>query len=163
MPQNEQAYVVRVKAGRVKIVYSKKGIKEVAFPSKKSISGSAINPPLFVKKAGKQLQLYYSGKKSSFTVPLDLTGHGKFELAVWRATKTIPYGQTCSYEWIAKRIGNPKSARAVGNALGKNPAPVIIPCHRVIKKNGSLGGFGGGTTWKKYLLSLESKKVTVSI
>ena len=158
MLQNDPVYTVKVKPGWVRVSYSKNGIKEVFFPTKKSPYCRSINPPLFVKKAGKQLQSYYNGKNLKFTVPLDLSGFKKFELAVWRATKTIPYGQTRSYEWIAKCIGKPKAARAVGNALGRNPVPVIIPCHRAIRKDGTLGGFGGGAGWKKYLLKLETLK-----
>ena len=152
----------------MKITYSKKGIREISFPSRAVTKPDGIKPPVFIKKTGKQLQAYYSGKKIKFTCPLDLSGFGEFEVAVWKKTDSIPFGETRSYEWIARHLGRPKAARAVGNALGKNPVPVLIPCHRVIKKDGSLGGFGGGTAWKKYLLKLESpnkvkKSVTVTL
>lgn len=81
----------------------------------------------------------------------------EFQKAVWKETMKIPYGQTRTYKEIAKRIGKPKSYRAVGNALGVNPLLVIIPCHRVISSNGSLGGFSGGLKLKKFLLDLEKK------
>ena len=158
MDQNDQVYSLKVKQCWIKIVHSKKGIKKIYFPSKKTIKYCVSELPRFVISAGKQLQAYFSGKKVKYYCPLDLSGYGKFDLAVWQAAKAIPYGKTKSYEWIAKRIGKPRSARAVGNALGRNPVPIIIPCHRIIKKDGSLGGFGGGIAWKKRLLELESQK-----
>jgi methylated-DNA-[protein]-cysteine S-methyltransferase len=75
---------------------------------------------------------------------------------VWEITRLIPYGETRSYAWVAEQIGQPRAVRAVGQALGKNPLPIIIPCHRVITSNGKLGGFGGGLEMKKRLLSLEA-------
>lgn len=83
----------------------------------------------------------------------------EFQKLVWKETMKIPYGYTATYKEIAERIGNPKSYRAVGNALGKNPLPIIIPCHRVIKGDGKLGGFTGGINLKKFLLKLEKNNV----
>ncbi|GAI87660.1 unnamed protein product, partial [marine sediment metagenome] len=74
----------------------------------------------------------------------------------WEETRLIPYGETRSYAWVAKQVGKPKAARAVGQAMGSNPLPIIIPCHRVITSNGKLGGFGGGLEMKRQLLSLEA-------
>ena len=79
----------------------------------------------------------------------------KFQQKVWRALLKIPYGETRSYQWVASQIGNPKAVRAVGQAVGKNPLPVIIPCHRVIHSNGTLGGFSLGIKIKKLLLKME--------
>jgi len=78
-----------------------------------------------------------------------------FEKAVWRAAMKIPRGEVRSYQWIANAIGRPKAARAVGNALNRNPLPIIVPCHRVIRKNGNIGGFAGGSKKKKGLLQAE--------
>ncbi|RMF96939.1 MAG: methylated-DNA--[protein]-cysteine S-methyltransferase [Candidatus Schekmanbacteria bacterium] len=80
-----------------------------------------------------------------------------FEIAVWKAVLKIPYGETTTYQSIAKKLGSPSLSRAVGNALGKNPIPLIIPCHRIIKSNGDLGGFTGGKEIKERLLTLEKK------
>ena len=80
-----------------------------------------------------------------------------FQQRVWEKLVFIPFGETRSYQWLAVAISQPKAYRAVGNANGKNPIPVIVPCHRVIRKNGDLGGFTGGTHLKKYLLDLEKK------
>ncbi len=81
----------------------------------------------------------------------------QFQKAVWRATAGIPYGETRSYAWVAKRIGNPRAVRAVGQALGANPVPIIIPCHRVIGSSGKLCGFAGGLALKQRLLELENR------
>jgi O-6-methylguanine DNA methyltransferase len=88
-------------------------------------------------------------------VPLDLSAGTAFQQAVWQALCRIPYGETRSYAWVAGQIGRPRATRAVGSACGANPIPVIVPCHRVIASDGSLGGFSCGLKWKKRLLALE--------
>lgn len=105
----------------------------------------------------KEFDLYFSGKLKKFTLKVDLGQGTSFQQRVWGKLKAIPFGETRSYQWLATKICQPKAYRAVGNANGKNPTPIIIPCHRVIQKNGSLGGFTGGTHLKKYLLELEKK------
>ena len=101
-----------------------------------------------------QLQEYFAGTRREFDVPLAPRGT-PFQLTVWRALAEIPYGQTCSYGELARRIGPGGGARAVGLANGSNPLPIIVPCHRVIGADGSLTGFGGGLDAKRTLLSLE--------
>jgi methylated-DNA-[protein]-cysteine S-methyltransferase len=101
---------------------------------------------------------YYSGLPVQFSVQIDFSGVSCFQKAVYQAAMTIPYGETASYGWIARNIGKPLAARAVGQALGRNPLPIVIPCHRVLAAEGKLGGFGGGLPLKQYLLKLESKK-----
>lgn len=101
-----------------------------------------------------QLKRYLKGELENFDCPLDMKGTS-FEKKVWSALKKIPYGRTRSYRDIAKSIGHPKAFRAVGNANGSNPIPLIVPCHRVIESNGGLGGFGHGLKVKKRLLDLE--------
>lgn len=103
-----------------------------------------------------QLDEYFSGKRQIFCVPLDFRGT-TFQKQVWLQLSNIPYGTTTNYGEIAKSINNPKASRAVGLANGKNPIPIIIPCHRVIGKNGTLTGFGGGLDIKQQLLDLERK------
>lgn len=97
---------------------------------------------------------YFSGKRNTLEIPLDLQGT-PFQLGVWKALMDIPFGETKTYSDIAVHIGNPKSIRAVGTAIGRNPVLVAVPCHRVIQKNGSLGGFRAGLPLKKRLLELE--------
>ena len=105
----------------------------------------------------KEFHLYFSGKLKKFSFKPDLRQGTNFQRRVWKKLTFIPFGETRSYQWLAAAIYQPKACRAVGNANGKNPTPIIIPCHRVIQKNGSLGGFTGGTHLKKYLLELEKK------
>jgi methylated-DNA-[protein]-cysteine S-methyltransferase len=103
-----------------------------------------------------RLKDYYSGKKNAFSVKLDFSNASAFQKQVWQAAQLIPYGETRSYGWIARQIGKPKAARAVGQALGKNPFLIVVPCHRVIAANGTLGGFGCGLEMKQALLQLEN-------
>ena len=101
-----------------------------------------------------QLDEYFQGKRTTFSLPFKLTGT-PFQLAVWKKLQNIPYGQTTSYKEIAQKINKPKAYRAVGMANNKNPLPIIIPCHRVIGSNGKLIGYAGGLKLKNYLLELE--------
>lgn len=103
-----------------------------------------------------QLRYYFDKKLTSFSVPLVYQGTN-FQQAVWEGLRQIPYGETWSYRRLAEVIGRPGSARAVGNANHDNPIPIIIPCHRVIREDGSLGGYAGGLSLKKALLSLEAE------
>ena len=102
-----------------------------------------------------QLIGYFNGKCKGFCCSLDLKQATPFQRKVWEVTRSIPYGETRSYGWVAERIANTAAGRAVGQALGKNPLPLIVPCHRVIASDGSLGGFGGGLAMKMSLLELE--------
>jgi methylated-DNA-[protein]-cysteine S-methyltransferase len=103
----------------------------------------------------RDFRAYFRGEPVIFDYPLDLDAYTAFQQAVWAAMREIPYGQTRSYRWIAERIGKPGAARAVGNACGRNPLPIIQPCHRVVGSKGRLGGFSGGLDLKKALLRLE--------
>lgn len=91
--------------------------------------------------------------------PLDWRGTTPFQRAIWTATRQIPWGQTRSYWWVAVRAGNPRAARAVGQAMGANPIPIVVPCHRVIRADGQLGGFGGGVDLKRQMLKVESATI----
>jgi methylated-DNA-[protein]-cysteine S-methyltransferase len=104
-----------------------------------------------------KLIAYFNGNQVDFTEIMDLDNVTDFQRKVWQATRTIPYGETRSYSWVAKKINRPKAVRAVGQALGRNPLPVIIPCHRVLASNGGMGGYTGGLDMKKFLLALERK------
>lgn len=103
----------------------------------------------------RQLDEYFSGTRKTFSLPLNPQGT-EFQKSVWTELQNIPYGTTAQYGEIASRINNPKACRAVGLANSRNPIPIIIPCHRIIGKDGSLTGFGGGIELKKKLLELES-------
>ncbi len=109
-----------------------------------------------VAKAVRQLREYFAGRRIDFDFPLALEGT-VFQRAVWEQLREIPYAQTISYGELARRVGNPKAARAVGSANGANLLPIVIPCHRVIAGDGPLGGFGGGLAVKQALLDLEQR------
>jgi methylated-DNA-[protein]-cysteine S-methyltransferase len=114
------------------------------------------NIPKKLQEAHSQLLEYFRGKRKHFNIPLNIQGTN-FQKQVWKALQSIPYGQTQSYQDIAKTINNPKAVRAVGNANNKNPIPIIIPCHRVIAKNGTIGGFAVEISVKETLLKLEQQ------
>ena len=107
-------------------------------------------------EARRQLQEYFDGRRTRFDLPLKLTGT-EFQVSVLRALQDIPYGDTVSYGEIAKRIGRPRAVRAVGAANGRNPLPIVVPCHRVIGSTGDLTGFGGGLDTKEALLRHEAE------
>jgi methylated-DNA-[protein]-cysteine S-methyltransferase len=111
-------------------------------------------------EACRQLEQYFAGARKEFDLPLHLSGTD-FQVQVLEALQEIPYGQTTSYGEIAKRIGRPRAMRAVGAANGRNPIPIIIPCHRVIGSSGDLTGFGGGLDIKEALLRLEAENSDV--
>lgn len=106
------------------------------------------------EKIRKQLEDYFSGKLKNFNFPIKLSGT-KFQNQVWKELLKIPYGKTRTYAEIAKRIKKPRAVRAVGSAIGRNPIGIIVPCHRVIRTGGDLGGYAWGTGVKKALLELE--------
>lgn len=101
-----------------------------------------------------QLDEYFAGERTAFDIPLAFSGTA-FQVAVWEALREIPYGQTISYGELARRVGRPTAVRTVGATNGRNPIPVVVPCHRVIGADGSLTGFGGGLATKRALLELE--------
>ena len=106
--------------------------------------------------ARRQLSEYFAGERREFDLPLRLSGT-EFQVSVLQALQEIPYGQTVTYGEIAKRIGRPRAVRAVGAANGRNPIPIVVPCHRVIGSTGDLTGFGGGLDTKEALLRLEAE------
>jgi len=107
--------------------------------------------------ATEQLAAYFAGTLTDFTVPVELRGGSDFERAVWAQIAAIPYGEMITYGAIAKALGDPGAARAVGTACNHNPVPVIVPCHRVVGAGGKLTGFGGGLPRKRQLLELEAR------
>lgn len=101
-----------------------------------------------------ELERYFKGRPAGFNFPLDPAGTG-FERSVWASIRKIPWGKTRSYKWVAALAGAPGGARAAGGACGKNPVPLIIPCHRVLKEDGEIGGYTGGLELKRTLLRIE--------
>lgn len=108
-------------------------------------------------RALRQIREYMEGRREAFDIPLRLSGT-PFQKKVWEALCTIPYGETRTYGEIARQVGSPKGARAVGAACGSNPVMILVPCHRVVGSTGKLVGFGGGLSMKEHLLALEGRK-----
>lgn len=108
-----------------------------------------------LEAARHQLLGYLTGKREMFDLPIDLSRGTPFQRQVWRTLQRVPYGKLRSYQWVAVRVGGRRYARAVGNAVGANPLPIVIPCHRIVAQDASLGGFSGGLPTKRKLLTLE--------
>ncbi|MDE1921668.1 MAG: methylated-DNA--[protein]-cysteine S-methyltransferase [Candidatus Omnitrophica bacterium] len=151
-------YKMKTKVGPLYIVASEKGLQGVYWSKELDKSVTALDPSCpaekIILKAVKQLEEYFQGKRKTFDLNLEFTGT-PFQNRVWKALAEIPYGQTVAYKDIAQRINNPKAVRAVGTANGENPFCIIVPCHRVIAADGSIGGYGGGLGVKRRLLEIE--------
>ncbi|QGH33841.1 methylated-DNA--[protein]-cysteine S-methyltransferase [Gracilibacillus salitolerans] len=126
----------------------------IAWAEKHSLPTNLVESKESLTETISQLDQYFKGERKTFSIPYRFYGT-PFQKKVWQALAEVEYGKTCSYLDIAKNIDSPKAVRAVGGANNKNPISVIIPCHRVIGKNGKLVGYGGGLDKKEYLLELE--------
>ncbi len=144
---------INTKIGTIYLIEEKEQIIEIKINEKVQENIIKKNTPL-LKESKKQIEEYLEGKRKAFTVPLNPKGT-EFMKKVWTNLKNIPYGEVRSYQQIAKEIGKPKAARAVGMANHKNPIPIMIPCHRVIGSNGKLVGYALGIDKKSFLLELE--------
>ncbi len=123
-----------------------------------------VTSDAFLEDVAGQIQAYLLGQREQFAVELDLRGHTAFELAVWAATARVPYGATRTYGWLAAQVGGgPGTAQAAGVALGNNPVPLIVPCHRIIASDGSLHGFAGGLDMKARLLAIENHQMAFAL
>ncbi len=120
------------------------------------LGGAIVPSEAKTALACKEIEEYLAGERKTFSSPLDIRGT-PFQLSVWRELLRIPYGETRSYSEVAAAVGRPSAMRAVGAAVGANPIPIVVPCHRVVGKNGALVGFGGGLCLKERLLSLEGR------
>jgi methylated-DNA-[protein]-cysteine S-methyltransferase len=119
------------------------------------ISPRVLEAPPRLDRARRELDLYFEGKLTKFELPIDWRLTSGFRGKVQRAIKRIPYGQTRTYTEMARRAGNERAVRAAGTACGSNPLPIVVPCHRVLRTGGDLGGYGGGLPMKEALLKLE--------
>ena len=140
----------------LEIKANEKAITEVSMLKKEPVEMQTSTNPIIVE-ACKQFDEYFAGTRQVFDLPLSPQGGTPFQQTVWKQLLEIPYGKTISYAQLAQAINNPKACRAVGSANGKNPISIIIPCHRVIAADGSLGGYASGLVVKKQLLDLEEK------
>jgi methylated-DNA-[protein]-cysteine S-methyltransferase len=145
------------KIGRLTLVADDQGLRHIHFETGRRplpIQADWRHDTAFFAQTRQQLREYFHGERREFDLPLAPTGT-PFQLAVWQALRTIPYGRLVSYRWVAERIGNVKASRAAGGAIGRNPLPIVIACHRVVGSNGALTGFGGGVAIKEVLIGLE--------
>ena len=147
--------------GWIDIIAEENRISSASF-SEAAPSSEPTSPPTLpiLARTIQLLDIYFAGGPIDFAeISVQLAYGTEFQQQVWKTIREIPYGEVRSYQWIADRIGRPKSARAIGNAVGENPVSILIPCHRVIRSNGALGGYGGGLDRKRQLLALEDQDI----
>ena len=145
--------------GVVRVAYIDENIgrDEVLEDLARRVSPRVLEAPNRLDEARRQLEDYFSGRRSAFDLPVDLSLVAPFADRVLTRTAGIPAGQVLTYGEVAAEIGHTRAARAVGNALGSNPIPIVVPCHRVVRSGGALGGYTGGTHRKEHLLGLERR------
>jgi len=151
--------------GTLLLAQTRRGLVRVGLPNQDSeellvdlaerLSPRVLEAPGELDEVRRELDLYFEGKLDSFDLPLDWRLSGGFRQRVLRAINRIPYGQTRSYAEMARKAGNERAVRAAGTACGSNPIPLVVPCHRVLRTGGALGGYGGGLPMKEALLQLE--------
>jgi methylated-DNA-[protein]-cysteine S-methyltransferase len=120
-----------------------------------AVSPRVVHLPARLDDVRRQLDQYFAGKRRAFEVPIDRRLSHGYRRTVLEALTEVPYGETVSYKDLAERTGNPRASRAVGSAMATNPIPIVVPCHRVLRTGGALGGYGGGLGTKVWLLQLE--------
>ena len=162
--------IIETKMGWLGILGSKAGLRQIVLPQDSSqavlstfgkrLHGAASDISPFGDLPQRLIE-YFDGKVVAFPDRLDLADATPFQGVVWQFVRSIPYGQTKSYAWIAQQIGTPRGTRAVGQALAKNPLPIVVPCHRVISARGGLGGFNYGSEMKRRLLQMEAVGVWI--
>jgi methylated-DNA-[protein]-cysteine S-methyltransferase len=141
--------------GKVSLVATDAGLEQIRFDATLPAEAIRCDDHPILRDASRQLDAYFGRDLRAFDLRLNLKGT-PFQVRVWEALRHIPYGETRSYAQQARAVGAPDAVRAVGAANGRNPIPIIVPCHRVIGSNGKLTGFGGGLPLKRWLLDLES-------
>jgi methylated-DNA-[protein]-cysteine S-methyltransferase len=162
MGEKRTLFTVETSLGFIAITASNKRLLFLALPTLQ-LSGPRPNPPPEFAEIVDRVKAYCNGTRISFSnCDLDLGDATPFQAIIWEITRSIPYGETRSYRWVAEQTCKPEAVRAVGQALGKNPLPIIIPCHRVIASDGGLGGYNGGLEMKRCLLQLEFASFTTN-
>ena len=148
--------VAATRRGLVRIAFGPYAYKdEVLQDLSDRISPRVIEAGSYFEGVRRELDEYFEGRRTRFDLPLDWTLIGGFGRRVLQRTAEIPYGRVSTYRDVAAAAGSPRGARAAGNALGSNPIPIVVPCHRVLHSGGGLGGYGGGLDVKRFLLHLE--------
>jgi methylated-DNA-[protein]-cysteine S-methyltransferase len=141
--------------GLVRLAFPEEPLDEVLDRLAIKLSPRIVEAPARMERVRRELDEYFSGSRRDFEVPLDRVLMSAFAKKVLAATAAIPYGSVSTYTEMAAAAGSPRGSRAAGNALGSNPIPLIVPCHRVLRTGGNLGGYGGGLDRKRWLLELE--------
>ncbi len=141
--------------GLVRLAFPEEDVDEVLERLARAVSPRIVETPGALEGTRRELDEYFGGGRRRFDLKLDRTLIGPFSRRVLGATARIPYGRVLSYQDVAAKAGSPRGSRAAGNALGSNPIPIVIPCHRVLRSGGALGGYGGGLQRKRWLLQLE--------
>jgi len=147
--------VASTKKGLVTLAFHPESAEDVLADLAKRVSPRVLEAPSELDAIRRELDEYFEGRRRDFETPLDWQLVHGFSERVLRATARIPYGGVSTYRDVAARAGNPRAMRAAGNALGSNPLPILVPCHRVVRTGGAIGNYGGGTDMKKALLTLE--------
>jgi methylated-DNA-[protein]-cysteine S-methyltransferase len=137
--------------GTLYLVFTGKILTEIAFKKPYGIPRKGKAPPLIKK----ELKEYFEQGREEFTQEIGFTKGTEFDRKVWLALKEIPYGETRTYKWLAEKVGKPAASRAVGQALSRNSLPIVLPCHRIIESDGSMGGYSPGVDIKRRLLEIE--------
>jgi methylated-DNA-[protein]-cysteine S-methyltransferase len=146
--------------GLVRIAFESENRDDVFGEVAQRLSPRILEAPRRLDPVRRELERYFAGRLRDFDQPLDWSLAGPFARRVLRRTARIPYGSVASYGDVAAEVGTPRGARAVGNAVGSNPIPVVVPCHRVVRTGGAIGGYGGGLPRKRWLLALEAEPAT---
>lgn len=150
--------IVRSTRGLVRVAYA--GGRDAARELERLsalLSPRVVHAPAALDDSRREIEEYLDGRRASFDVPVDLALVGPFAREVLDAAVAIPYGEVTTYGELASTVGRPRAARAVGNALGSNPVPIVVPCHRILRAGGGLGGYTGGTHIKRALLAVEGR------
>lgn len=148
--------LMATRRGLVRIAFETENRDDVLGEVAERLSPRIFDAPRRLDPVRRELDRYFAGRLRDFEVPIDWSLSGDFARRVLRRTARIPYGSVASYGEVAAGIGTPRGARAVGNALGSNPIPVVVPCHRVVRSGGAIGCYGGGLPRKRLLLALEA-------
>jgi methylated-DNA-[protein]-cysteine S-methyltransferase len=147
--------LAQTRRGLVRVGLPNQDAEELLVDLAERVSPRVLEAPRQLDEARRELDLYFDGKLEHFNLPIDWRLSAGFRLRVLRAISRIPYGQTRSYTEMATKAGNERAVRAAGTACGANPVPLVVPCHRVLRSGGALGGYGGGLPMKRGLLELE--------
>lgn len=150
--RSEYYHIVQSPVGELYLIFGQSSLISISFEKPSGIIPRETKQSL---QAEKELEEYFTAGRRHFTVKTGSTEGTDFEREVWQTLQEVPYGETRTYKWVAEKIGKPHAFRAVGNALGKNPIPIIYPCHRIIESDGSIGGYSSGIDIKRRLLEIE--------